>query len=51
MNIKPVLAQNGINPEQFLTGQNAIQLDLDGDGQPEGLKIEQPPQACASGGY
>ena len=51
MNIKPVLAQNGINPEQFLTGQNAIQLDLDGDGQPEGLKIEQPPQACASAGY
>lgn len=50
MNIKPILAQNGINPEQFLAGQNAIQLDLDGDGQPESLKIEQPPQPCASAG-
>ncbi|MBE9167915.1 DUF3747 domain-containing protein [Pleurocapsales cyanobacterium LEGE 06147] len=51
LNIKPALAQNGINPEQFLAGPNEIQLDLDGDGQPEGLKIEQPPQACASAGY
>lgn len=51
INIKPILTQKGINPEQFLAGQNEIQLDLTGDGQLESLKIEQPPQACTSSGY
>ncbi len=51
MNIKPVLAQNGIDPDQFLAGQNEIKLDFTGDGELESLKIEQPPQACTSAGY
>jgi hypothetical protein len=45
------LAQNGINPDQFLAGPNEIKLDFTGDGQLESLKIEQPPQACTSTGY
>jgi hypothetical protein len=50
VNIKPILANNGINPDQFLAGQNTAQLDFDGDGVVESLQIQQPPQACTSSG-
>ncbi|WP_150109055.1 DUF3747 domain-containing protein [Stanieria cyanosphaera] len=51
VNIKPILTNNGINPEQFLSGPNSAQLDFDGDGAVEEFKIQQPPQACTSTGY
>jgi hypothetical protein len=51
INIKPILANNGINPDQFLASTNGVNLDFDGDGAAEGLQIEQPPQACPSANY
>lgn len=51
VNIKPILTNNGINPEQFLAGPNSAKLDFDGDGAIEEFKIQQPPQACTSTGY
>ena len=46
IDIKPTLSSNNINPNNFLAGKNSAELDFDGDGQPEGLKIVQPPQPC-----
>lgn len=46
LDIKPTLNSNGINHSNFLAGQNAAQLDFDGDGETEELKIVQPPQPC-----
>ena len=46
IDIKPTLSSNNINPDNFLAGKNSAELDFDGDGQPEGLKIVQPPQPC-----
>lgn len=46
LDIKPTLNSNGINPSNFLGGQNAAQLDFDGDGETEELKIIRPPQPC-----
>lgn len=52
IDIKPTLSSNNINPDNFLTGKNSAELDFDGDGQLEGLKIVQPPQPCTtSAGY
>ncbi len=51
LDIKPTLNSNGINPNNFLAGQNAAQLDFDGDGEAEGLKIIQPPQPCTANSY
>ena len=48
IDIKPTLSRNNINPDNFLAGKNSAELDFDGDGQPEGLKIVQPPQPCAT---
>ena len=46
IDIKPTLSNNNINPNNFLAGKNSAELDFDGDGQPEGLKIVQPPEPC-----
>ena len=48
IDIKPTLSSNNINPNNFLTGKNSAELDFDGDGQPEGLEIVQPPQPCTT---
>ncbi|HHP7231730.1 MAG TPA: DUF3747 domain-containing protein [Xenococcaceae cyanobacterium] len=45
-NIQPALAQNGINPQQFLAARNSVQLDFDNDGVRETLTIEQPVTPC-----
>ena len=48
IDIKPTLSSNNINPDNFLAGKNSAELDFDGDGQLEGLKIVEPPQPCAT---
>lgn len=48
IDIKPTLSSNGIDPVNFLTGQNSAELDFDGDGEMEGLEIVQPPQPCTA---
>ncbi len=48
IDIKPTLSSNNINPDNFLAGKNSAELDFDGDGQPEGLKIVEPPQPCTT---
>jgi hypothetical protein len=45
-NIRPSLAQNGINPDQFLFQKSSAALDFDNDGIVEQLTIEQPVSAC-----
>ncbi|MGF1539474.1 MAG: DUF3747 domain-containing protein [Pleurocapsa sp.] len=46
IDIKPTLSSNNINPDSFLAGKNSVELDFDGDGQPEKLQIVEPPQPC-----
>jgi hypothetical protein len=46
LNIRPSLAQNGINPDQFLFQKSSAAIDFDNDGIVEQLTIEQPVSAC-----
>ncbi len=46
-NVRPILTQNGINPDQFLGSKNSVELDLDNDGGLEKLTIEQPVTPCS----
>ncbi|WP_144863073.1 DUF3747 domain-containing protein [Hyella patelloides] len=46
INIRPALAQYGINPEQFLFQKGTATIDFDNDGVAEELTIQQPVAAC-----
>ena len=46
-NVRPILTQNGINPDQFLGSKNSVPLDLDNDGVMGILTIEQPVTPCS----
>lgn len=48
IDIKPTLADNDLDLDDFLAGQNSAELDFDEDGEVEELKIVQSPEPCAT---